>query len=90
MVTALRCRSWSSLTGNSTSTFYGLADPNEVTGLVLSMINGYESPQVQEYDPGAVGARKWKIWQPFEADLFWFTDPDGSTKRIPGAQQCTT
>jgi hypothetical protein len=80
----------SALTGYSTTSFYVAASGSDVTSLVLSYINGYESPQVQEYDAGAVGARKWKIWLPFEADLFWYTAPDGSTKVIPGAQQCTT
>ncbi len=80
----------SALIGYSTTTYYGVADPNEVTGLVLTTIAGMESPQVQEFDAGAVAARNWKIFQPFEADLFWFTTTDGSTKVIPGAQQATT
>lgn len=79
----------SSLTGNSTTTYYLVADPMLVTGLILTEITGYESIQVQEYDAGAVGARKWKFWKPFEADLFKFTNAS-STTIIPGAQQCTT
>lgn len=79
----------SALTGYSTTTYYELADPNEVTGLVLSMIAGYEGIQVQEYDAGAIGARKWKLWTPFEADLFNVTNPSG-TVIIPAAQQATT
>ncbi len=79
----------SAITGNSTTSYYAVSDPSLVTGLILSLISGYESPQVQEYDAGAVGARKWKIWMPMEADLFWFTNTAG-TKIIPGAQQCTT
>jgi hypothetical protein len=79
----------STLTGFSTTTYYLIADPALVTGLVLSTVAGYESPQVQEYDAGAVGARKWKIWQPFEADLFWCANSAG-TSLIPGAQQATT
>lgn len=79
----------STLTGNSTTTYYLLADPNEATGLVLSLVSGYETPQVQEYDSGAVGARKWKVWMPFEADLWNLTNPSG-TVIIPAAQQCTT
>ncbi len=78
----------SALTGYSTTTFYALGDPEMSSGLVVSYISGYESPQVQEYDPGAVGARKWKIWQPFEADLPYVTV--GSTATIAAAQQCTT
>ncbi len=80
----------SGITGNSTTSYYAVCDPALVTGLILSLISGYESPQLQEYDAGAVGARKWKAWMPMEADLFWFTTTDGSTKVIPGAQQCTT
>ncbi len=80
----------SGITGNSSTSYYAVSDPALVTGLILSLITGYESPQLQEYDAGAVGARKWKAWMPMEADLFWFTTTDGSTKVIPGAQQCTT
>jgi hypothetical protein len=79
----------STITGYSTTSFYYIADPAMVTGLILSLISGYESPQVQEYDAGAVGARKWKIWQPAEADLFWATNKAG-TSIIPGAHQATT
>jgi hypothetical protein len=79
-----------SVTGNSTTSYYAVSDPSIVTGLILSLITGYESPQLQEYDAGAVGARKFKAWMPMEADLFWYTGTDGSTKVIPGAQQCTT
>lgn len=79
------------VTGYSTTSYYVLADPMLVTGLMLSQIAGYESPQVQEYDAGAVGARKWKVWQPFEADMFWFTNGAATPlKIIPGAQQATT
>ena len=79
----------STLTGNSTTSYYLLADPMQVTGLLETVISGYENPQVQEYDAGAVGARKWKIWQPFEFDLFSVTNPAG-TAIIPAAQQATT
>lgn len=78
----------SSLTGYSTSTFYLLADPNEVTGLVVSFLQGMNSPQVMQYDPGAVAAINWKIFQPFEADLAYLTV--GGTATIAAAQQCTT
>jgi phage head maturation protease len=77
------------LTGYSTTSYYLMADPMITTGLVLSLISGYESVQVQEYDAGAVGARKWKIWQPFEVDLFSVTNAAG-TAIIPAAQQATT
>ncbi len=78
------------LTGYSTTTYYGVSDPDEVTGLVLTTIAGMETPQVQEFDAGAVAARNWKLFLPFEADLFWYTGTDASTKVIPGAQQATT
>ena len=65
-----------------------VADPAEVTGLLLSLISGYEAPQVWEYDAGSVGARKWKIWLPFEADLFYAAV--GGTNTVFGAQQATT
>jgi hypothetical protein len=77
------------ITGYSPTSYYIVADPAMVTGLLLSLISGYESPQVQEFDSGAVGARKWKVWQPFEADLFWFANKAG-TAVIPGAHQATT
>jgi hypothetical protein len=79
----------SSLTGNSTTTYYVLADPMMVTTLMLSKVSGYENIQVQEYDAGAVGARKWKLWLPFECDLFWGANAT-PTNVIPGAQQATT
>ena len=77
------------LTGYSTTSYYLLADPMTTTGLVLSQISGYENIQVQEYDAGAVGARKWQLWLPFEADLFAVTNAAG-TAIIPAAQQATT
>jgi HK97 family phage prohead protease len=78
----------STLTGNSTTSYYIMADPNEVTGLVLSTINGMEAPQVAEYDSGAVAARKWKIFLPFEVDLVYETI--AGTATIAAAQQGTT
>ncbi len=79
----------SALVGNSTTSYYLIANPMEVTGMLLSLISGYESPQVMEMDSGAVGARKWKIWMPFEADTFYFTNAAG-TAIVPGIQQATT
>jgi hypothetical protein len=79
----------SAITGFSTTSYYVVADPMLVTGLILTEINGYENIQVQEFDAGAVGSRKWKFWKPFEADLFWFANSAG-TNVIPGAQQATT
>ncbi len=78
----------SSLAGHSTTTFYAVADPNEVSGLVLSKVAGFENIQVMPYDAGATAALKWKLWIPFEADLAYLTV--GSTATIAAAQQCTT
>ena len=79
----------SAITGYSTTSFYGIADPMLATGLILSLVNGYETVQVQEFDAGAVGARKWKLWIPYEADLFWAANSAG-TSTIFAAQQATT
>lgn len=78
----------SALTGSSTTSYYMLADPNEVTGLVLSKIQGYENIQVDQYDAGAVAAVKYKLWLPFEVDLAYLTV--GSTATVAAAQQATT
>jgi hypothetical protein len=78
----------SALAGYSTTTYYALADAM-TSGLIVSYINGYESPQIDEYDSGATAAKNWRIWLPFEADLFNFTNTAG-TVIIPGAQQATT
>ena len=77
------------ITGYSTTTYYAVADPALATGLILSKITGYENVQVQEYDAGAVGARKYKMWIPFESDLFWAANSAG-TSTIYAAQQATT
>ena len=60
------------LTGNSTTSYYLVCDPNEATAGVVSFIRGYESVQVDEYDAMAVAAKKWKVWLPFEADIVDF------------------
>jgi hypothetical protein len=79
----------SALTGNSTTSYYLLCDPEQVTGLVLSKVQGYEGINVEQYDPGAVLAMKWKLWSPFEVDLFNAANSAGTTT-IPAAQQGTT
>jgi HK97 family phage prohead protease len=79
----------STITGNSSTSYYLIADPMTATGLILSKISGYENIQVQEFDAGATGARKWKMWLPFEADLFWAANSAG-TSTVFAAQQCTT
>jgi HK97 family phage prohead protease len=77
------------ITGYSTTSYYLIADPMLATGLILSKVAGYETVQVQEYDAGAVGARKWKLWIPAEADLFWSANSAG-TSTVFAAHQCTT
>jgi hypothetical protein len=77
------------ITGYSTTSYYGIADPMLATGLILAKIIGYENIQVQEYDAGAFAGRKWKLWIPFEASLFWAANKAG-TSIIPAAQQATT
>jgi len=76
------------LTGNSTTTYYAIAN-KRASGLSVAYISGFESPQVDEMDMGATAAMGWKIWLPFEADLFNGTNTAGTTI-IPGAQQATT
>ncbi len=76
------------LTGNSTTSYYLLADPNEVTALVVSKVRGFETVQVTPYDAGAVAGFNWKLWLPFEADLVY--DLVSAVKYFPGAQQGTT
>ncbi len=78
----------SALTGNSTTSYYLLGDPNEVTGLVVSKVRGFESVQVTPYDAGAVAGFNYKLWLPFEADLVY--DLVSGTKYFPGAEQGTT
>lgn len=76
------------LTGSSTTSYYLLADPNEVTGLVLTKVQGYEGIQVDQYDAGAVAAIKYKLWSPFEVDLHFVSV--AGTNTIAAAQQGTT
>jgi HK97 family phage prohead protease len=76
------------LTGFSTTSYYLLGDPNEVTGLVVSKVRGFENVQVTPYDAGAVAGFNYKLWLPFEADLVY--DLVSATKYFPGAQQGTT
>jgi hypothetical protein len=46
----------SSITGNSATSYYGFADPNRATGVMLSTVAGIDTPRVEQYDPGAVAA----------------------------------
>ena len=77
------------LTGYSTTSYYVLADPNLVDGLILTELAGLNGPQVMKYDQGSTLARGWKIFDAFEADLFWAANAAG-TGIIFGAQQATT
>ena len=79
----------SSLTGYSTTSYYLMANPDHVTGLLLSKINGYESIQVQPYDAGAVAGMNFKLWMPFEVSLATAVNGAGTTI-VPGAHQGTT
>jgi len=67
------------------SKFYLAGDPSLVDTVVVAFLSGAESPQVMEYDAGAVAARKWKIMQAFVAVLA--TTTVGGTIYIPGMQQ---
>ncbi len=69
------------------STVYMTGDPNLVDTVTVAFLQGMESPQVAEYDAGAVAARKWKIMLPFVAALA--TTTVSSTIYIPGMQQGT-
>lgn len=89
VVSSVWLDSSSTLTGASATSYYLLADPMEVTGLCVSMLTGVTSPQVQQYDPGAVAAINHKIFLPFEADLFYQANSAG-TDIIAAAQQGTT
>lgn len=78
---------FSGLAGQSATSYYLVADPSEATGLVLSTINGVEEPKVEQYDPGAVAAYKWKIYLPFECGMGFHTYNSASI--IAGIQQGT-
>ena len=77
------------ITGYSTTSYYVVADPALVDGLILTELAGLNGPQVMEYDQGSTLARGWKIFDAFEADLFWAANAAG-TNIIFGAQQATT
>ncbi len=77
------------ITGYSTTTYYHIADPAVVDALILTELAGMNGPQVMEYDAGSTLARNWKLFDAFEADLFWAANKAG-TNVIFGAQQATT
>ena len=62
------------------SKHYLAADPRVADTLILAFLEGMLSPIIEEYDAGAVAARKWKLMLPFVAVL-----PTG----LWGMHQCT-
>ena len=54
----------SAVTGYSTEDWYMAADPTLGLGLRVAFINGQENPIVEEFDPGAVCARMWRMKLP--------------------------
>ena len=77
----------SSITGNSATSYYGFADPNRATGIMLSTVAGIDTPRVEQYDPGAVAALKWKIYLPFKVDVVPHTI--NSVVTLAGIQKAT-
>ncbi len=71
----------------SQSTVYAAADPRLADTVTVGFLQGMETPQVAEYDAGAVASRKWKIMQAFVSALA--TTTVGGTIFIPGMQQGT-
>lgn len=79
------------LAGTST-TYYLAAEPNLADTLVLLMLDGMSTPQVEEYDVGAVFGKSWKIYLPFTAKpvITSVSLAAGGTANIaPGLQQAT-
>lgn len=79
------------LAGTST-TYYLAGDPNIVDTMVILMLAGQMVPRVEEYDAGAVAAKKWKISLPFAAKsvVTSVNLAAGSTAYIaPGLQKAT-
>lgn len=74
------------LTGTNT-TYYLAGDPGFVDTVVILMLNGMLTPQIEQYDSGAVAAKKYKIYLPFKAKPV-ITSIDG-TNYAPGLQQAT-
>jgi hypothetical protein len=69
----------------SQSVFYLAGDPRVVDTVVVAFLSGAETPQIAEYDAGAVAARKWKIMQAFVPVLASTTV--SGTIYIPGMHQ---
>ncbi|MBU6247141.1 MAG: hypothetical protein KGN77_05240 [Xanthomonadaceae bacterium] len=75
------------LAGYNSSNYYLVADPNIATGLILTTLMGQDEPRVEQYDPGAVAAFKWKIYDPFEVGMGVYQHAGGTY--IAGIQQGT-
>lgn len=58
-----------SITTKANSTWYLAADPACCDTVVVAKLQGMESPVVEEYDAGAVAARKYKVMMPFVATV---------------------
>lgn len=76
----------SGLTGADSAHYYLVADPMQVTGMLVNFIRGMEGVQVMEFDSGPQAARGWKIFQAFEASLVSQANSAGTTI-IAAAQQ---
>jgi hypothetical protein len=72
----------------SSTTWYLAGNPATVDTIKVIKLQGVESPIVQEYDAGAIAARKWKIMMPFTTVAVSFT-PSGGSLLFPGLQQVT-
>jgi hypothetical protein len=59
----------STLTGNSATSYYLIADPASVRGMTEVVLSAFPGIVVEEYDAGSVAARNWKMWHAFEFDL---------------------
>lgn len=79
------------LAGTAT-TYYLAGDPNIVDTMVILMLAGQMVPRVEEYDSGAVAAKKWKISLPFAAKSVVTSvnlAAGGTAYIAPGLQQAT-
>jgi hypothetical protein len=57
-----------SATTGAYSTWYGFP-PADVQAAVVAFLSGMDAPQVEEFDAGAVTARNYKIYLPFETKI---------------------
>lgn len=74
------------------TTYYLVGDPALVDTVILLMLAGMMTPQIEEFDAGAVAARKWKIYLPFTAKPVAMSvnlSAGGTAIIAPGMQQAT-